>query len=68
MPLDWDAIAFAAKETGKPILIGLTTDFGRREKAKMSKEAQKRHLNISLGNSKRDPQEKDDELYVMAKL
>jgi hypothetical protein len=68
MELDWDMLRDLAKETGKAICIGLTTEFSRREKAAMSIEARKRNLNISMGDHKRDPNEQDDELYVMAKL
>lgn len=68
MDLNWDMIEMAAKETGQAVRIGLTTDYTRREKSQMSKEAQSRGLNISLGNSQRDSSERDDELYVMAKL
>ena len=68
MDLDWNLIEMAAKQTGQAVRIGLTTDFGRREKSQMSKEAQSRGLNISMGDHERDPQERNDELYVMAKL
>ena len=68
MDVDWDVIESVARETGRAIRIGLTTDFSRREKAAMSQEAQERNLNISMGDHKRDPDEQDDELYVMAKL
>ena len=66
--MDWDLIEQVTRETGKAVRIGRTDNFSRRAKAAMSAEARKRHLNITLGNSERDPQEKDDELYVMAKL
>lgn len=66
--LDWDAIAEIARDTGKPICIGSTHEYGRREKGRMSREAHKRNLNITLGNPKRNPLEKADELFVMAKL
>ena len=67
MALDWDAIADLARLTGKAICIGETGNFSRIEKREMSKEAQKRNLNISMGDHKRNPNEQDDELYVMAK-
>ena len=67
MELDWDMLADLARDTGKAICIGLTTDFNRRQKSAMSREAQKRNLNISMGDHKRDPKEQDNELYVMAK-
>lgn len=66
--IDWDDVADLARETGRPICIGSTNDYSRRQKAAMSKEAKKRNLNISMGDHKRNPNEKDDELYVIAKL
>ncbi len=65
--LIWDDIAALARLTGKAICIGETGNFSRTEKREMSKEAQERNLNISMGDHKRNPNEKDDELYVMAK-
>jgi len=67
MVLDWDTIELVAKDTGNAILIGLTTEFSKKEKAEMSREARKRNLNITLGDSARDPKESNDELYIMAK-
>ncbi|MHA2066102.1 MAG: hypothetical protein ACXABY_17160 [Candidatus Thorarchaeota archaeon] len=66
--LDWDLLAELARDTGRAICIGVSGQFSRREKAQMSREAQARNLNISMGDHKRDPSEEDDELYVMAKL
>ena len=65
--IDWDGLEELAKETGKPIRIGSFSDFTRREKSAMSKEARERNLNISMGNSKRDSSESNDDLFVMAK-
>lgn len=64
---DWDLVEQAAKTTGQAVLIGLTSNFSRKQKGEMSREAQKRGLNITLGNHERDPDERDDELYIMAK-
>lgn len=66
--LDWDTVAQACKATGKPFLLGRTTDFSKQEKIVMDKAARERNLCISMGNNHRDPTERDDELYIQAKL
>jgi len=65
---DWDIVERVAKETGRAVMVGVWSDFTIRDKREMSEEARKRNLSLTFGNSRRDPDEKDDELYVMAKL
>lgn len=66
--LDWDTLAQVCRSTGKPVHLGVSGQFSHGEKIKMAQEARKRNLCISMGNHKRDPNERDDELYLQAKL
>lgn len=68
MDFNWDAIKQIAKATGQPILMGTRDEFTKKDMKQMSVEARKRHLCLSMGNHDRDPDEQDDEIYVMAKL
>ena len=65
---DWDVVEQVAKETGRSICLGKWGDFTRQEKRQMSKEAAKRRMNLSMGNHERNPTERNDEIYVTAKL
>ena len=65
---NWDVIEQVARETGRSIRLGVSSDFTKKEKKLISKEAAKRRMNVSMGNHKRNYDERDDEIYVTAKL
>jgi len=65
---NWDVVEQVCRETGRAVMLGVWSDFDVHDKRKMDAEAKKRGLNLTMGNSKRSPDEEDDELYAMAKL